>query len=282
MKTYRAVFCDIDGTLIDTRHRLSPATARKVKAINDAGTPFVLISARSPSSIFPIQDEIGIRAPIVCYGGALVLDKDRRPVHGLGLEADVVVEIKRYVADAWPRVTTTVYSHDNWIVDDAGHPRVVREEEITGAVPTQADAREALAGAEAHKVFCMGDPDVIIELEKDLAPRYPHLAVIKSYPTFLEVMNGAVTKARAVGYLCQAMRIEPGDAVAFGDNYNDISMLEAVGLGIAMGNAPEEVRRRADRVTADNDHEGVLRALETLSFQAMNNSVRFERAGFRQ
>lgn len=58
--------------------------------------------------------------------------------------------------------------------------------------------------------------------------------------------------------------MDPSEAVAFGDNYNDVDMLEAVGLGVAVANAPDEVRRRAGRVAPDNDHDGVARVLAEL------------------
>ncbi len=278
---WQAVFCDIDGTLLDSNHQLPPATAAKIRAVSDAGTPFILVSARSPGGMFPIQDRIGIRRPLVCYGGALVLGKDREPVHSLGLEPARVVALRDRILAEWPDAAPTVYSYDNWYVGSAADPRVVLEAEITGAVPTEATSDQlGRMEAEAHKLFCIASPEHIARMHTVLAAENPDLAVTRSSPIFLEVTNGLATKANAVRYLCQAMRLSPADAVAFGDNYNDVDMLECVGLGIAMANAPEEVRTRAGQVTAGNDEEGVRQALEHLEFQPVTNSVRFERAFF--
>ncbi len=278
---WQAVFCDIDGTLLDSRHQLPPATAAKIRAVSDSGTPFILVSARSPGGVFPIQDRIGIRRPLVCYGGALVLGKDRQPAHSLGLDPSRVAALKERILAGWPDAAPTVYSYDNWYVESAADPRIILEAEITGAVPTEATSDQlGRMETEAHKLFCIASPDHIEEMHAVLAAENPDLAVTRSSPIFLEVTNGLATKANAVRYLCQAMRLSPADAVAFGDNYNDVDMLECVGLGIAMANAPEEVRARARRVTAGNDEEGVRLALEELEFQPVTNSVRFERAFF--
>ena len=83
---YRAVFCDIDGTLLASDHSLPAGTAEAVRAVSRAGVPFVLVSARSPSGVFRVQEQLGIAGPVVCYGGALILDRDRTVVHSLALD----------------------------------------------------------------------------------------------------------------------------------------------------------------------------------------------------
>jgi hypothetical protein len=72
---YKMVFCDIDGTLIDSKHQISKDTGQKIRELSRAGIPFIMVSARMPSGIFPLQNELQIKAPIVCYSGALILDE---------------------------------------------------------------------------------------------------------------------------------------------------------------------------------------------------------------
>lgn len=278
---FRAVFCDIDGTLLDSAHALRPATARKILEIHNAGTPFILVSARSPSGVFPLQKAIGISGSVVCYGGALVMDESGHPVHSLAMDVRRIADLKKRIGNRWPAVAATVYSRDEWFVDDAGDPRVVMEAKITGVVPREIPRMDLAACVpEVHKVFCVGSPEDIVNMEPALADENSDLAVTKSDPRLLEIMHGRATKANAMKYLCGAMRLSTAEVVAFGDNYNDVDMLECAGLGIAMGNAPAEVKDKAKRVTADNDHEGVLAALETLSFGPLAGSIRFERASF--
>ncbi len=280
---FRAVFCDIDGTLLDSSHKLRPATVRAVNSLCTGGVAFILVSARSPGGIFPVQGELGISGPIVCYGGALVLDKAGRAVHSLAMDIQKALDIKRRIRSAWPGVAASVYADDNWFVDDRADPRISAEADITGAVPTEIRMDELeKAAPEAHKIFCVGSPDDVSAMEDELSREHPDLAVIKSNPRYLEIMNGSATKSNALAYLCQAMRISPAETVAFGDNFNDLDMLENAGLGIAMGNAPEAVKNRAGRVTSANDDEGVLLALNSLDFGQLSNSTRFERATFKR
>lgn len=279
MSVYRAVFCDIDGTLLDMQYRLPEGNVRAVKNLVAAGTPFIMVSARMPDAMYAIQDALDVRAPMVCYGGALVLDRFRQPVHSIGINHDAAVDIKRCIAACRPDVATSVYSFGQWIVDDAAHPGTAREVEITGVTPLEGPVAEKLTpGNEVHKVFCIGEPADIDAVQADLLERFPNLAAHKSSPRYLEIMNKAVSKAAAVQFICRAMRIPVEESVAFGDNHNDLDMLKVVGLGVAMGNAPEEVKAGADKIAPDCNSEGVRVVLEELDFQPMSHSIRYERA----
>ena len=87
---------------------------------------------------------------------------------------------------------------------------------------------------------------------------------VKSSEILLEVMAGGVNKAKAVRWLCGFWGVDIREAIAFGDYYNDLEMLEAAGYGTAMGNAPEDIRKKVGRITKDNDHDGIYYALEEL------------------
>ena len=102
------------------------------------------------------------------------------------------------------------------------------------------------------------------QIENILKVKHPELSVYRSKDTYLEIMDGRALKSNAVKVLCEVKNIPIEDTISFGDNYNDIDMLEATGMGIAMGNAPEEVKKHADKITLDNDSEGLLHMLEKL------------------
>lgn len=84
---------------------------------------------------------------------------------------------------------------------------------------------------------------------------------MKSSDILLEIMENGVTKESAVRRLCRMWDIPMPEAAAFGDNYNDAEMLEAVGYGVLMGNAPEELKERIPVHTESNDHDGIYHAL---------------------
>ncbi len=156
------------------------------------------------------------------------------------------------------------------LAPDRRHPLVRREEEITEveARSVGPDGADALPESDipVHKLLGFGPPALLDRTAETLRAAFPQCAVYKSAPHLLELMDGRVSKSGAVRRLCEKLGVSPQKTVSFGDNYNDIDMLQATGLGIAMGNAPEAVKKAAGAVTADNDHEGLLKALNQLDF----------------
>ena len=272
MDTYKAVFSDIDGTLLTDSHQVTPGTAGRIRGLGRQGIPFVLVSARMPSGIFPIQEAIGISGPIICYGGALILDADRNPIYSRGLSLDLAGQIQDCLPPETAECCFCAYSYDLWIASDRLHPLVRREEEITQVRAVSGQLRELLEpDAPVHKLLGFGPPALLDETAARLRAAFPQCAVYKSAPHRLEIMDGSVSKASAVHSLCRFLGISPQEAAAFGDNYNDMDMLKAVGLGIAMGNAPQPVKEAAKLVTGSNEQEGLLSALNTLFGKGWTN-----------
>lgn len=260
MSPYRVIFSDIDGTLLDSRHQLPPATAARIRELDRLGIPFILMSSRPPQGIFPIQEQLGIRAPLVAFGGALILDKNRRPLWNVCLPADKARAVREAAAIRWPSVCCTLYTADHWIVEDLRNPWVLLEQRIGAVDPLAADMPED----GIYKLLCMGEESAIQEMPAALGQQFPDLYIHPSKATYLEVMDAAASKGKALCRLCTLMGTAPSDAIAFGDNFNDADMLEAAGLGVAMGNAPAGLQALAGRTTADNDHEGLRLVLDEL------------------
>lgn len=265
MDSYRIIFSDIDGTLLDSKSRLPDNNLRIITELNQKGIPFVLVSARSPSGVEMIARCFPQKSPIICYSGALILDKDRTVMKSSTIRKEIALSIKKRAAEHYPQVDCSAYSEDQWIVDSLGNPWVRYEAELTRLHPLEGALDVCLqGGAPVHKIMCMGDPAPIDGLYRELSAQYPALNVCKSKDTYLEIMAKEAAKAAAIRTVCEASGIALEEAVAFGDHFNDSDMLSAAGLGIAMGNAPEAVRNAADTVTAGNDEEGVYRSLRHL------------------
>lgn len=264
---YRLVFSDIDGTLLDSSHRIGERTRFAVKGLERAGVPFVLVSARMPEGIFPIQDKLGIKAPIVSYSGGLILDSERRVLDSCGFCLSTALELKDRLDKEWPDICVNTYAGSLWLAEDADNPWVKKESLIVGFAPKQGRlSREWVPDGVVHKLMCLGEADRIAGLEQALRVQYPDLSISRSKPEYLEIMSKSAVKSHGVTFLCGALGIESSASVAFGDQYNDVDMLLAAGLGVAMGNAPEEVKQKADAVAGDNDHEGLLCMLEQLFY----------------
>lgn len=265
---YRLVFSDIDGTLLDSRHQIGEKTRLAIKDLEQIGVPFVLVSARMPEGIFPIQDRLGIKAPIVSYSGGLILDSKRRVLDSQGFPLSIAMEIKARLAAQWKDICVNTYAGSLWLVEDAKNPWVEAESRIVGFAPRQGTlSREWVPEGLVHKLMCLGEADRIARLEQALCAEYPHLSINRSKPEYLEIMSKSAVKSHGVEFLCAALGIDRSASVAFGDQYNDADMLVAAGCGVAMGNAPKEVKQQADAVTLDNDHEGLSYMVEQLFLQ---------------
>jgi len=230
---YKAVFSDFDGTLLTSDHRISPKTLDAIQRITKQGIPFTPISARSPLGIWPYAKLIENYNIIVAFSGALILDKNATPIYSVQIDpADI--------------------QDNKW---------VIYERSVTGI---QIDPYDESAVYSPHKIQIIGETDEVIAIEQILKEKFPHLSICRSHANFLEVMHKSATKGNAVRFLEDYFHVKMEECVAFGDNFNDLDMLESVGLGVAMGNAPDEIKQAANRVTASHNDDGIALILNEI------------------
>lgn len=256
----KIVFSDVDGTLLNPEHKITPFTEAAIKRLGEKGIPFVIISARSPSGIYPILREYGFSCPIISYSGALILDEEKKVLFNKGIDKSKAGRIIKYLEDHQFDLSWCAYSLDEWIVRDKSDPRIMAEEAVVKATATEGGI-DTITGDEVNKILCICNPAKIIAIEEKLKAAFPACSIVKSSDVLLEIMEAGITKATAVETLCALWNIPLSEAIAFGNNYNDVEMLELVGHGVLMGNAPEELKRRIKTHTRDNSHDGIYHAL---------------------
>jgi Cof subfamily protein (haloacid dehalogenase superfamily) len=267
----RFIFLDIDGTLLTSDHRISRGTITAIQRVNNFhNIQVVLTTARPPQAIRNIYKRLELKTPAVCFNGALIIEKageiQTSILHSQCIDASQLYPI--YAAASNPHLNISFYKNEDWISDkmDAW---VRQEEEITetealiqNAGVTIQKWTESQTGP--HKILLMGEPHEIDITEKNLNQLIGNsLNISKSKPTYLEIMNSSASKTSAINFLLGKYAMTPQEILAIGDNFNDIEMLRLAGIGIAMGNAPEEVKKHADFVTLDNNSEGIQWALDT-------------------
>jgi Cof subfamily protein (haloacid dehalogenase superfamily) len=259
----KAIFSDIDGTLLNSRHQITAETKNTIQKVMERNIPFVLVSARMPSSIFSLQQELNIHAPIICYSGALILDGNREILHNICLSKQSIKGIYDIVVDHYPSISFNLYGHDQWIVDSTQNPWVIQEADIINGSPIQRVLSSYIEeDHDTHKILCMGDPEDIERLALQIKKEVTGISIYKSKGTYLEIMDEMVSKSYAIQELEGIFDITYRESMAIGDNYNDIDMILYAGLGIAMGNAPDEVKKIADKITLSNDEDGLKMGLE--------------------
>lgn len=257
--TYKCIFSDIDGTLLNSKIKVSETTKNKIKEINAQGIPFVLVSARMLKGMDFIQKEIGVKAPMICYSGAVVYDESFQKIYSKGFSVQTAQAIHSYIKDNY-HFPISIYYDNHWCVDevDAG---IQLESEITGIIPETLDYSKIDT---VHKILLISSSQNIDSIEKELKSMFEDLNIYKSKPTYLEIMDRSVLKSEAIRFLCDRLSIDIKDTISFGDNYNDVDMLRTTGVGFAMGNAPKGVLEQVERHTLSNDEDGIVFALEKL------------------
>jgi Cof subfamily protein (haloacid dehalogenase superfamily) len=256
---------DIDGTLLNSEHKITGITKEMIQIADQHQIIVVLVSARMPEGMIFLQEELGIRQPLICYGGALILDKKRKV---LLEQAISIPDIKKiYIASKNNDIHISLYKNDYWFIEKMD-VWSENESKITNTIPDIIDYSglfEAWAqnGKGPNKVLCMSDPAKISLLEVCLKDCFMgKLNVYTSKPTYLEIMPENATKAAAIDFLAHKHGILSSEIIAVGDNYNDIDMIKNAGLGIAMGNAPDGVKQYANDVTLTNDEDGVAEVIK--------------------
>ena len=262
MAKFQIIFSDLDGTLLNSAHHVPADTAQVLRVLQRRGIPFVIVTARMPAAAYPLQAEIGTRGPLIAYGGALALDEGRRPILSLRLSPEDTEAVRDFMHRQAFDAACSVYADDNWYAENPADPRIVDESRITG-VPVL-PLSSAPTGLHPHKIFYITQKASAPSAIQALQTQFKNLTISYSGWGHIEIMHPQATKAEGMKSICAHLGISLTKALAFGDSLNDVSMLSAAGLGVAVDNAPLEVKKTADRVCSSNEQEGVKQTLEKL------------------
>lgn len=263
MKKFKMVCLDIDGTLLNSNHEITREVKETINiAANEKNIPVILVSARMPKGITFLKRELKIEQPIICYSGALILDKDSNILGKEFISAYNLEEVYKLAKNY--KIHMSLYKDDEWYIEEMDY-WAKQESEITNIIPEITDFNELIELWKAestgpNKILCMARHEEIIILKENIKAN--DLNIYPSKPTYLEIMPGKASKTSAINCLQKKFNVDKSEIISMGDNYNDIDMIEYAGLGIAMGNAPEDVKKHADYVTLTNDENGVAEALK--------------------
>jgi Cof subfamily protein (haloacid dehalogenase superfamily) len=261
----KLICSDIDGTLLDKNRELSLKTKAVFRALK-GNYPCVLISSRMPKSLRQLQAELGIhKDPIIAYNGSLILWGDQT-LFSQEIPFSLLEKMMNYIEGT--TIHLSLYHKDEWVVP-ADDYWAKREAHNTKVDPSIAPLEQTLANWKkreicAHKVMCMGEEEEIEVLYQQLQFHQNEINAYRSKSTYIEVSHIEQDKASALALLLKEKfpQIEMGHVVAFGDNYNDATLLKKVGVGVAVANAKEEILNKANEITKANIEDGVALFLE--------------------
>ena len=262
---YKAVFIDMDGTLLGKDHTISEVNKSAIQKLLNKGILVVPISARPLHGILPLtQSTLPANMPVVSLNGGYIYHNNEI-IYEANIPLPDVATIHQEVTQQ--DVAVMYYSQMDWFT--AADNKMIKKEQKITAVKIQVQPFEqTLAGWKErgtgpNKILIAGEPDIILNLEQRLLLLHEgKLNIYKSQPRYLEVMNLQASKTKAIEFLIAKYGINRNEVVAIGDNYNDKGMIEFAGMGVAMGNAPDEIKSVADYVTDTNNNDGVAKALQ--------------------
>lgn len=268
--TSRVIALDLDGTLLTPQKTLLPSSLEALKRAQEAGYQLLIVTGRHHVAIHPFYQALALDTPAICCNGTYlydykakkVLQADPLPVPQalqlIDLLDEHAIHGLMYVDDAmlYERPTGHVIRTSNWAqaLPEAQRPVFTQVPSLAQAArEVNAIWKFALTGEDTGKLN-----DFATQVEQTLG-----LECEWSWHDQVDIARKGNSKGKRLTEYVESIGGSMKDVIAFGDNYNDISMLEAAGTGVAMGNADDAVKARANVVIGDNTTNSIAEFIYT-------------------
>jgi Cof subfamily protein (haloacid dehalogenase superfamily) len=258
---FRLVVLDLDGTARSRRLGITPGVRAAIAAARARGVRVCVATGRMWRSAEPWVRALGVDPPVILYNGGQVLDfASGRTLYERRLpEATARSALELVRRD--PEVQPHLYVDDRVLVERP-HPLTDAYTADDGLRADVVPSFEPFLAADPHKVLIIGPRGRVEALQRAVRDAVLPVHAVQSEPVYLEILPPGVSKGEALRAMLDALGLAPAETIAVGDNWNDAEMIEAAGLGVAMGHAPEDLRARADYVCGTADEEGVREVIE--------------------
>ena len=257
----RLLVSDVDGTLVDPQKQLTDGVIAAVGRLRAAGVGFTIISARPRSGLMPIADALSLDEPIGAFNGGIVFRRSGEVMAHHRVAGDVARGIWAMVGDA--PVDRWVFADDRWYASTDQGVHVEHERRASAQEPVVTQDFDALLDRADKITFVSDDEPLLRSLTARVAPEYGARAtVVQSQTYYLDITALEANKGAGITQLAEAFGVTLAETAAIGDQANDLAMLEKAGLAIVMGNAPDAVKAKADKVSLGNDRDGVAHAID--------------------
>ncbi|WP_160032236.1 Cof-type HAD-IIB family hydrolase [Paenibacillus sp. An7] len=265
--TYKLIAIDIDDTLINDDKEVTPATQSALEAAVAKDVVVTLATGRAYASAQAIARQTGLNVPIITYQGALIKNlMDEEVLYERYVPQDAARKLYEFCLERNLHLQT--------YIDDKLYSREENQKLIDYC---KLNKTPYYIEPDFMKMIEQPAPKLLIidtpELLDEIAPQLRELLgsevhITKSKPHFLEIMHHEGTKGHALTFLSNHFGVDLKDTIAVGDSWNDHEMLEAAGLGVAMGNAIPALKEIADYVTLSNNEDGIKHVIEKFVLNA--------------
>ncbi|KAF1295728.1 sugar-phosphatase [Enterococcus sp. JM4C] len=262
----KLVAIDIDGTLLNNHHEVTPEVKQALKKAEDRGVTIVLCTGRPLPGVQPLLNELALLKEtdyVITYNGSLVQNTQTGAVISrYGLSSDDFITVEAMAR----RVGSHLHVIDEKFIYTPNRdisPYTVHESSLVGMAIKYRSPEEIMAQVEPVKMMMIDEPDIldqaIAKLPESFKEQY---TTVKSADFYYEILNKEASKGAAIAKLAAHLGIKQEEIMAIGDNENDLSMIEYAGVGVAMGNATPAVKEAADVLTTSNEEHGVAEIIK--------------------
>lgn len=271
---YKLLVLDLDGTLTNAKKEITPRNLEALIRVQEQGIHLVLASGRPTYGIVPLAEELRMKefgGYILSYNGGEIINWETgEMIYENVLPIDVVPVL--YDCARNNNLSILTYDGPEIVTEHPEDPYVEKEAFLNKMAVRATNDFLTDITLPAAKCLIVGDPQRILPVESELSVKLQgRINVFRSEPYFLELVPQGIDKAQSLSVLIEELGISRKEVIAIGDGYNDLSMIKFAGLGVAMGNAQEPVKKAADYITLSNEDDGVAEVVEIFILHTRDN-----------
>ena len=267
---YPLIISDFDGTLANDDSTVSKENKEAIERYVAAGGKFALSSGRLPYGCLHIVRSLGLKGPLACGQGAIVVDiESGQPIFSSAIDVETTVEICKKMEE----LGLHIHVYDLWEYHSNMDDMPLKMYEKAVGVKANLILEQPISqfvqegGIGAVKVLAMVEPERAEEVIEELSKmNFKGCAVVKSAAFLVEVVNVSYSKGTALKFLAEHYGVPMEKTIAIGDQRNDIPMIEVAGLGFAVKNADEELKKVAIVSRYTNEESAVAKIIEQYAY----------------
>ena len=257
------VVSDVDGTLLTKDKRLTDANKAAVQRLHEAGIGFTITSSRPAIGMRFLIEPLAIRLPVGPFNGSSIVDPQMNPVEQHLIPASAVQKglelLNEYGADIW------LFTNEEGLTKHPDGEYVPNEKRAIRADPTIVDDFTPYVSRACKVVGSSSNFALLARCEKEMQTVLGTQATaVRSQDYYLDITPPGQNKGTFVQAMARRLGISTDEVATIGDMHNDVAMLEVSGLSFAMGNANDDVKQHAKRVTASNEEDGFAKAMDVV------------------
>lgn len=265
-KDTKILVLDIDGTLTNSQKEITPQTKAGILNIMERGHKVILASGRPTPGMRRYAEELELEKYggylLSFNGGRIVECKSGEIVYQKTLPSSVISGLYKFAVKHDIGIVT--YLGDHIIVGTRMDEYIELESRINGMPCRKVSNFAQYKEYSLNKCLMTAAPEKAAEYEKQLQEMYGDvLSIYRSEPFFIEIMPKNIDKANSLDRMLETVGLTRENTICCGDGFNDMTMIKYAGIGVAMANAQEEVKKSADFITDSNDEDGIVKVIDT-------------------